>query len=153
MSREYPDYPRVGVGAVVLRRGRVLLVRRGGQPSRGKWTLPGGLVEVGETSTDAVRRELREECGIEVRVAGLAGVLDRIVRDDDGRVRYHYVLVDYLAYPDTDAVVAGSDAAEACWVPLDRLGELDVTEGLHDMIRRALAMTETAPDTVGEDRR
>lgn len=142
MSREYPDYPRVGVGAVVLHEGRVLLVRRGGQPSLGRWTLPGGLVELGETTAEAVRRELHEECGIDITVAGLAGVVDRVVRDAEGRIRYHYVLVDYLAYTDTDRVTAGSDAAEACWVEVERVTELDVTDGLMDMIQRAIAVSE-----------
>jgi 8-oxo-dGTP diphosphatase len=140
MSREYPDYPRVGVGAVVLHRGKVLLVRRGGQPSTGKWSLPGGLVELGETTVEAVRREIQEECSIDIRVIGLAGVIDRVTRDASGRVRYHYVLVDYLAETDTDAVVAGTDAAECCWVEIERVGELDVTDGLMDMIRRAQAL-------------
>jgi 8-oxo-dGTP diphosphatase len=138
--REYPDCPRVGVGAVVLDRGRVLLVRRGGQPSSGRWSLPGGLVELGETTADAVRRELREECGIDITVAGLAGVVDRVTRDAEGRVRYHYVLVDYLAFTDTDAVVAGTDAAECRWVEIERVSELDVTDGRIDMIRRAVAL-------------
>ena len=140
MSREYPACPRVGVGAVVLHRGRVLLVRRGGQPSSGKWSLPGGLVELGETTAEAVRREIHEECGIEITVVGVAGVVDRVTRDADGRVRYHYVLVDYLAWPGSEAIVAGTDAAECRWVEIEGIGELDVTEGLVDMIRRAEAL-------------
>jgi 8-oxo-dGTP diphosphatase len=137
MSREYPDYPRVGVGAVVLDGDRVLLVRRGGQPSAGKWSLPGGLVELGETIEDAIRRELREECGLDVTLGGVAGVIDRVVRDDEGRVRYHYVLVDFLAHPASRDVVAGSDAAEARWLPIERVDELDTTVGIRDMIDRA----------------
>jgi 8-oxo-dGTP diphosphatase len=140
VSREYPDTPRVGVGAVVLHQGRVLLVRRGGPPAAGKWSLPGGLVNVGETTVDAVRREVEEECGITIRVGDVAGVIDRIVRDAAGRVRYHYVLVDYLAGADSDAVAAGSDAADCRWVEVERVGELDITEGLVDMIRRAVAL-------------
>ena len=140
MKREYPEAPRVGVGAVVFHEGRVLLVRRGGQPSSGKWSLPGGLVELGETTAEAARREIAEECGCAIRLAGIAGVVDRIGRDAEGRVRYHYVLVDYLAYPESAVirVRAGSDAAEACWVAIDRVSELDVTEGIVDMIRRAV---------------
>jgi ADP-ribose pyrophosphatase YjhB (NUDIX family) len=140
VTREYPDYPRVGVGAVVLHRGRVLLVRRGGHPAAGKWSLPGGLVEVGETTVDAIRRELAEECGIDARIVGVAGVVDRITRDAAGRVRYHYVLVDYLALVDSDACAAGGDAAECRWVDVDRVSELDVTDGLVDMIQRAVAL-------------
>jgi 8-oxo-dGTP diphosphatase len=129
VSREYPDYPRVGVGAVVLSRGRVLLVRRGKPPAEGRWSLPGGLVDLGETSVDAARR-------------GLAGVLDRVTRDADGRVRYHWVLVDYLAFPesDNDTITAGDDAAEVRWVPMDEVNRLLTTDGLMDMIRRAAAL-------------
>ena len=140
MRREYPEAPRVGVGAVVLHEGRVLMVRRGGQPSSGRWSLPGGLVELGETTEEAACREIAEECGCTIRLAGVAGVVDRIVRDAEGRVRYHYVLVDYLAYPESAEITAGSDAADACWVEVDRVHELDVTDGVTDMIRRAIAL-------------
>ena len=142
MRREYPEAPRIGVGAVVLHEGRVLLVRRGGRPSWGKWSLPGGLVELGESTAEAVCREIAEECACRIRLVGICGVIDRIVRDAEGRVRYHYVLVDYLAYPESDVITAGSDEAEACWVPIDRVDELDVTEGLSDMIRRALKLAQ-----------
>jgi ADP-ribose pyrophosphatase YjhB (NUDIX family) len=141
MSREYPDYPRVGVGAVILHQDRVLLVRRGKAPSFGKWSLPGGLVELGETTREALAREIMEECGIKIRIVDVCGVLDRVVNDDAGRVRYHYVLVDYLAYPDSLDVRAGDDAAEAQWFELAGLAELDTTQGLMDMIRRAEALT------------
>jgi len=140
VTREYPDYPRVGVGAVILHDDQVLLVRRGKSPSFGKWSLPGGLVELGETTREAIAREIVEECGIKIRLVDVAGVIDRIVKDDTGRVRYHYVLVDYLAYPESMDVVAGSDAADAQWFEIDRLDELDTTQGLLDMIRRAEAL-------------
>ena len=140
IPREYPDHPRVGVGAVVLHDGRVLMVRRGGQPSSGRWSLPGGLVELGETTAEAARREIAEECGCTIRLVGVAGVVDRIVRDTEGVVRYHYVLVDYLAYPESAAITAGSDAAEACWIEVERIHELDVTEGVAEMIQRAIRL-------------
>jgi len=140
VSREYPDLPRVGVGAVVLNGESVLLIKRGGQPSSGKWSLPGGMVELGETTVQAVEREIAEECGLKIRVAGLAGVLDRVVKDAEGRIRYHWVLVDYLAYPESETICAGSDAAEARWVPVNEIDGLDVTDGLLDMIRRAVAL-------------
>ncbi len=140
MSREYPSHPRVGVGAVILDGRRVLLVKRGGQPSAGKWSLPGGLVDLGETTVEAIAREVAEECGLQIRIAGLAGIVDRVVRDDAGGVRYHYVLVDYLAYPDAGTLVAGSDAADAQWVDVDAVERLDITDGLVDMIRRAQAL-------------
>jgi ADP-ribose pyrophosphatase YjhB (NUDIX family) len=140
VSREYPDYPRVGVGAVVLHEGCVLLVKRGRPPGVGRWSLPGGLVELGENTAEAARREVAEECGIDVRVAAMAGMVERIIRDESGRVRYHYVLIDYLAYPESDAICAGTDAAEVRWVPAEHLHSLDVTEGLSDMIRRAMVL-------------
>ena len=141
MTREYPDYPRVGVGAIVLHEGRVLLVKRGHAPALGVWSVPGGLVDLGETMVDAARREVEEECGLQVRIAGLVGVLDRVTRDAEGRVRYHWVLVDYLAFPESnDTITAGSDAAEARWVTLDEVERLPITEGLVDMIRRAAAL-------------
>jgi 8-oxo-dGTP diphosphatase len=138
VSREYPAHPRVGVGAVVLRDQQVLLVRRGGQPSAGKWSLPGGLVELGETTEDAILRELVEECGLRARLAGIAGVVNRVVRDAEGRIRYHYVLIDYLAYPESALITAGTDAAEARWVPLEQVEQLVITVGLTAMIRRAI---------------
>lgn len=145
MSREYPDHPRVGVGAIVLHEGRVLLVRRGRPPAAGKWSVPGGLLDLGETTAEAARREVREECGIDVRVEGLVGVLDRVIRDDAGRVRYHWVLVDYLARPASTELTVGDDAAEARWVALDEVEKLDTTEGLVDMIRRAAALAAGSP--------
>jgi 8-oxo-dGTP diphosphatase len=144
ISREYPDHPRVGVGAVVLDGDRVLLVKRGGQPSAGKWSVPGGLVELGESTQEAARREVMEECGIRVRLAGVAGVVDRVVRDAAGRVRYHYVLVDYLAHPEDGTICAGSDAADVRWVPVAEVAAYDITDGLVDMIQRALVLSRAS---------
>ena len=141
-GREYPNLPRVGVGAVVLDAGRVLLVRRGKAPLAGKWSLPGGLVELGETTREAVRREIAEECGLTIRVGEVAGILDRVVRDAAGRVRYHWVLVDYVAFVESGTVCAASDADEAQWVEVNAVERLDTTDGLMDMIRRALALAE-----------
>jgi len=142
VQREYPEAPRVGVGTVVLRDGHVLLVRRGGAPAQGKWSIPGGLVELGETTEAAAIREVEEECGLKVRLLGLAGVVDRITRDAEGRIRYHYVLVDYLAVPETGIARAGSDAAEVRWVPIGDLDRYDSTEGLAAMIQKAVRLSE-----------
>jgi 8-oxo-dGTP diphosphatase len=142
VSREYPDSPRVGVGAIVLHEGRVLLVKRGHAPGLGLWSVPGGLVDLGESTVDAARREVEEETGLKVRIAGLVGVLDRITRDAESRVRYHWVLVDYLAIPESiDTLTAGSDAAEVRWVTIDEVDGLPITDGLVDMIRRAIALS------------
>ena len=115
-GREYPERPLVGVGGVVIDGERVLLTRRGREPLKGEWSLPGGLVEVGESLADAVRREIAEETGLEVRVEGIVKVLDRITRDKRRRVKYHYVLVDFLCRADGGVLRASSDVSEARWV-------------------------------------
>ncbi len=140
--REYPEVPRVGVGAVVLRNGHVLLVRRDRPPAEGKWSIPGGLVHLGETTEAAAVREVAEECGLRVRLKGVAGVVDRIVSDPDGRVRYHYVLIDYLATPESGEVRPGSDAADCRWVPIAELARYETTEGLAAMVARAVRLHE-----------
>ena len=140
--REYPDSPRVGVGAVILDGERVLLIQRGGTTLSGKWSIPGGLVELGETTRDAVRREIAEECGLEIELVDVCGVLDRVVTDAAGRVRYHWVLVDFLAVVRGGTLCAGDDAADARWVPIDEVPRYDTTDGLMDMIKRAIALRE-----------
>ena len=140
--REYPECARVGVGAVVLDGDLVLLVKRGGVTLPGKWSIPGGLVELGETTRDAVVREVAEECGLEIEIVDVCGVLDRVVRDAEGRVRYHWVLVDYLALARGGTLCAGDDAADARWVRVDEVEQYDTTDGLMDMIKRAIALRE-----------
>ena len=98
-TRIYPDRPFVGVGAVIVDGDRVVLIKRRFEPLQGQWSLPGGAVEVGETLEGCVVREMREETGLEVEVGPVIEVFDRITRDEDDRVRYHYVLVDYLCWP------------------------------------------------------
>jgi 8-oxo-dGTP diphosphatase len=115
MQREFPSAPLVGVGAVIADRGRVLLVRRGTEPMRGRWSIPGGLIEVGESLTDGLIREVREETGLIVEPVVLIELLDRIHRDS-GRVRYHYVIADYLCSVTGGEVRAASDADEVRWV-------------------------------------
>ena len=142
MRREYPEAPRVGVGAVVLDGDRVLLIQRGGTTLPGKWSIPGGLVELGETTREAVRREIAEECGLEIELVDVCGVLDRVMRDAEGRVRYHWVLVDFLAVARGGTVCAGDDAADARWVSIDEVERYDTTDGLMDMIKRAMRLRD-----------
>jgi ADP-ribose pyrophosphatase YjhB (NUDIX family) len=141
-AREYPDAPRVGVGAVVLDGDRVLLVKRGQAPSLGKWSIPGGLVHLGESIADAVHREVLEECGVRIRILDLCGVIDRVRHAPaagaaGARVHYHYVIIDYLAAIESGEPRAGSDAAEVRWVPIAQVATYDATDGLADMVHRA----------------
>ena len=115
MQREYPEAPLVGVGAVIVGQGRVLLVQRGTEPMLGQWTLPGGLLEVGEPLLGGVVREVREETGLTVVPIELIELLDRIQREG-GRVRYHYVIADYLCRVAEGQLQAASDADAVCWV-------------------------------------
>jgi ADP-ribose pyrophosphatase YjhB (NUDIX family) len=115
MQREFPLAPLVGVGAVVVQEGRALLVRRGSEPLKGHWTLPGGMLELGETLVEGAVREVREETGLEVEPVELIEVLDRIHRDG-GRVRYHYVIADYLCWVTGGHLRAASDADAVRWV-------------------------------------
>lgn len=137
LERLYPQRPMVGVGAVIWRDGAVLLERRGQPPLQGSWALPGGLVDVGERLEQAVAREVREECSIEITVRSLLGVFEPIVRDDDGRVRYHYVVIDYLAMYTSGEITIGDDAAELRWVPIEDVGGYALLPETRDMIERA----------------
>jgi 8-oxo-dGTP diphosphatase len=119
MKREYPEAPRVGVGAVVVQDGRILLVRRGQEPMKGRWSIPGGLLELGEALQDGVVREVREETGLEVEPLELVELLDRIHREktpEGTRIRYHYVIADYLCRVNGGELRASSDAEEVRWV-------------------------------------
>ena len=115
MQREFPSSPLVGVGAVVVDRGRVVLIRRGTEPLKGQWSLPGGMLELGESLVAGVVREVREETGLAVEVVELVELLDRIHRESD-RVRYHYVIADYLCRVTGGALQAASDADAVRWV-------------------------------------
>jgi ADP-ribose pyrophosphatase YjhB (NUDIX family) len=137
IKRHYPDQPLLGVGAVVFKGGEVLLVRRGQEPAKDSWSLPGGLVELGETMEAAIQRELMEETGIRVCLLGVAAVLERIFPDPDGRIAYHYVLVDFLCDYLDGALTPGSDITAARFVPLSGLPEFDLPQFTADVIHRA----------------
>ena len=142
MPREYPEYPLVGVAAVILHEDAVLLVERGREPARGLWGLPGGAVELGESVQTALRREVREECGLEVEIGPLLAVFEPIQHDEAGRVRFHYVVLDYAAYPRGGELRAGDDAAQSRWVPLAKLDALPMLEETRQIIRAAMGNGE-----------
>ena len=141
MKREYPESPLVGVGAVIVQDQRVLLVRRGQPPLLGEWSLPGGVLECGETLREAVVREAREETGLVVESSEMLGVYERVIRDAGGRVRYHYVLIDFLCRSASGDLKAGSDAAEVRWFMRDELPALNLVHDANDVVLKGLART------------
>ena len=138
--REYPNRPVVGVGGVVVRDGRVLLVQRAREPMASRWTLPGGAVEVGETLEEAVRRELREETGLRVRVLELVEAFERIVRDTRRRPRYHYVLLDYLCAAPRGRARAASDVRAVAWARPREFSAYRLTPKARAVCAKALAL-------------
>jgi 8-oxo-dGTP diphosphatase len=134
--REYPEYPPVGVGAVVLREGRVLLVRRGVAPAHGLWAIPGGGLELGESLREAAEREILEETGITVRAGEPIFTCDTCERDVDGRVRFHYVIVDLAADYVSGEVKGADDALDARWVSPEELRELSATKNTVKLLRQ-----------------
>ena len=136
-DRRYPSRPMVGVGAIILERDRVLMAQRGKQPLKGWWSLPGGLLELGEALADGLRREVREETGLEVRPLGVLEVFERIMRDAAGAPEYHYVLVDYLCRVTGGELRAGDDVCAVEWTRRRDLPPLQITEGTLAVIENA----------------
>lgn len=149
MRREYPDRPIVGVGAVVLHAGKFLSVLRGSPPLQGEWSLPGGVLELGEMLREAVVREVLEETGVVIAPSGVIEVFDRLQHDQDGRVQYHYVLVDYLCEYISGDPRAGDDAIGVKWVRLKDLDGMDMPEFTKAVIRKAVKMAEESKDKAG----
>ncbi len=142
MSRHYPSSPVLGVGAVILDGNRVLLVKRGREPLKGQWSIPGGVLELGETLEDGLKREIAEEVGLEIRLLEIVEVFERITRDEEGRVAYHYVLADYLCEAAGGALRAGDDAESAAWFDREEVASLGATEGTPAVIEKAFQVRE-----------
>lgn len=139
-AREYPDYPMVGVGVVVFNEhDQILLVRRGNEPSRGLWALPGGIVELGEELKSAAAREVMEECAIEVDIEDVADVIDLILKDENEEVKYHYILIDYYAKYAGGQLSPQSDVSDARWFSKADIQELDMPEVTQKVISKAFA--------------
>jgi 8-oxo-dGTP diphosphatase len=135
MKREYPDSPLVGVGAIIIQDGRVLLVKRGRPPLAGEWSIPGGALELGETLRAAAVREALEETCLTVEPAEVLGVFDRVLRDDAGRTLYHFVLIDFLCRPVAGQAQASDDADEVRWFTQAEAGELGLAEDTAEVVR------------------
>ena len=139
MRREFPEIPLVGVGAIIIDDARLLLVKRAHPPLQAEWSIPGGVLEVGELMRQAAVREAREETGLTVEPGELLGVYDRIVRDADERVQYHYVLIDFLCRRVAGDLAAASDAAEVRWFGQQELAALNLAEDTLDVIQKGFA--------------
>jgi 8-oxo-dGTP diphosphatase len=150
--REYPNQPVVGVGGVVVSDGRALLIRRGGPPLEGQWSIPGGMLEVGETLLAGVRRELAEETGIEVRVLDLIEVFERIELDGSGKPRYHFVVLDYLCSAVRGEARAGSDVTDAAWATPEELAQYSLTSTAARVILKAFDMARANEGAFGSAR-
>ena len=151
-TRQYPERPIVGVGAVIVDAGKVVLIRRRYEPLKGHWSLPGGMVEIGEALEAALTREMLEETGLVVDVGPVIEVFDRITRDEEKRVRYHFVLIDYLCWPSegtlSGTLRAGSDADAAIWADPATLADYALTEKATSVIQRGLTLAREAPRPV-----
>jgi ADP-ribose pyrophosphatase YjhB (NUDIX family) len=132
----------VGVGGIIIDGDRVLLVRRAKEPLKGQWSIPGGAVEVGEELPAALRRELREETGLEVDIQDVVEVLERIQRSPDGRVQYHYVLIDYLCHPTGGSLCARSDVSEAAWASRRGVGRYGLSPKTLSVVRKAFGKSK-----------
>ena len=139
MKRDYPDRPIVGVGAVIIHQARVLLIKRGSPPLLGEWSLPGGVVELGETLRAAAERESLEETGLLVKAGDVIEVLDRIIPGREGAPQYHYVLIDFLCTVQGGELRAGGDAADACWAKENELAEYKLEQPAVEVIRKAFS--------------
>ena len=138
MAREYPAHPVVGVGAVVVRDGKALIIKRAHEPRKGEWSLPGGLLELGESLQDAARREIKEETGLDIEVGPVIETFDRVHRDDHGRIRYHFVIVDFVCSSTDGDAVPGSDADGVAWVGADDIDDYQVNDHAKAVILRGL---------------
>jgi 8-oxo-dGTP diphosphatase len=139
MQREFPQAPLVGVGAIIIEDARVVLVKRAHPPLQAEWSIPGGVLEVGEMLRQAAIREAREETGLTVEPGELLGVYDRILRNPGQRVQYHYVLIDFLCRRVAGDLAAASDAAEARWFTREELPGLELAEDTMDVIRKGFS--------------
>ncbi len=136
VRRFYPNQPVVGVGAIIVCDGKILLEKRKGEPGRGKWSVPGGLVELGETTENAVIREVKEETGLIVADPQLIDVVDNIVRDENGEMKYHFVIIDYFLRLKGGEPKAADDAEELKWIPLNEVEKYDLTKTFRAFLQR-----------------
>jgi len=143
LKKEYPKQPIVGVGAIIIHDGKMLIVKRGSDPGKGKWSVPGGLVELGETVKEAVEREVLEECNLKVEASHLIDIVDNIIRDKNGRIKYHFIILDFFAKLRGGKLKPNSEVIEAKWVPIDEVEKYDLTNTFREFMKRNLSKLKT----------
>ena len=136
MRREYPSQPIVGIGAIIVQDGKILLAKRGSEPGKGKWSVPGGLVELGEKVEKAVVREVKEETNLDVEVVRLIDAVNNIIQDSNGKLRFHFVILDYLTKLKGGTLQSSSDALDTKWVRLEEAEDYDLTDTFRVFLKR-----------------
>jgi len=144
LKRLYPDQPIVGIGIVIVRDCHIALIKRANEPSRGKWTIPGGLVELGESVEEAVIREAKEETCLEIEKPQLIDVVGNVDLDSNGKVKYHYVIIDYLVHVKSGNILAASDAEDLRLVPFDEVESYNLTSSFRQFFRQNREKLEKA---------
>jgi ADP-ribose pyrophosphatase YjhB (NUDIX family) len=139
--REYPERPLVGVGVILVKDRQILLVKRGHEPNKGMWSIPGGLIKLGETAEEAAIREVREETGLEVSIGAVAGIFNVIIKDSDSKIKYHYVIIDYFGEVVGGMLRPGTDVTDARWFWLDEIGGVETSP----TVRKALELFRKNP--------
>ncbi|MFC1952946.1 NUDIX hydrolase [Chloroflexota bacterium] len=140
-GRWYPEHPMVAVGAIIFRGEQILMIKRSNEPGKGKWSIPGGMLELGETLYEAAKREVLEECSIEIEIDRVFNTTDGIIRDEENRVKYHVVLVDMIAKYTGGETKAQSDAEECRWITTGEMVGMDIVQRLRPVLMSALSMT------------
>lgn len=136
MRREYPSQPVVGVGAIIVQDDRILLAKRGSEPGKGKWSVPGGLVELGEKLEKAVVREVKEETNLDVEVTRLVDAVNNIIKDADGKLHFHFVILDFITKLNGGTLQSSSDVLDTKWVRIDEAEDYDLTDTFREFLKR-----------------
>ncbi|HXM41897.1 MAG TPA: NUDIX hydrolase [Bryobacteraceae bacterium] len=144
-TRRYPKRPILGLGALIFKRDKILLVERGKEPLKGYWSLPGGVLEIGETLEQGIIREVREETGLEIQPLKVVEIFERIVRDAQGAAEYHYVLIDYICRVTGGTLQAADDASQVAWVERSKLSTYRITAGTLPVIEKGFRTTRAMP--------
>lgn len=137
MQRGYPQRPILGVAGIIIKNGKVLLIKRGKEPGYGKWSIPGGVVKLGEPLKEALKREILEETGLRVEPVEFVEVFERVIRDKENKIEYHYVLIDFVCRYVSGEARSGTDALDARWVLPDEISKLNMTLGTEEVIQKA----------------